>query len=99
MLSGSHKRSGLGGRQAAWLVPPVLIVSIAAIFPPGVQLPALSLLSLTGALVAVLLSAKGGTPRRLMLRDMAGLLAFLGFSAALVSDGADTLRLFDQSRG
>ena len=96
MLSGSRNRPRVGRHRAAWFVPPVLIGSVAAAFPPAAQLPAVSFLALGGAAVAVLLSKNGDAPWRSTLRDIAGLLAFLGFSAALVSDPADTLPLFDQ---
>jgi hypothetical protein len=77
-----------------WL-PIAVGLGAALLLPRSLVLPAMSLSLLTGAAIAFVLANAEPTGRRqgLPYRDLAGLFAALGYTAALLSDPAEVLPL------
>ena len=78
------------------LVGVLMVVLVARLTPSALALPALSLAALAGAAlfaaVSLLRNEPGGN--RVTCRDIAGMLALLGFSAAMLSEAEHVVTAF-----
>ena len=86
--------------DARWLAPslaaPALFLALNALLPGPLVLPAVSLILLVAGfgLAAANRLVPSPTPaRRAKRRDLAALLVFIGFAAAILTDGGDALRV------
>ena len=96
-VSPQSRRPGTGHEHLILQALPVAVGLGAALFlPRSLVLPAMSLSLLASAAIALVLAKAEATgqPHGLLLyRDLAGLFASLGYSAALLSDPAEVLPL------
>lgn len=86
--------------DSRWLGPslaaPALFLALTALLPGPLVLPAVSLVLLLAGfgLAAVNRLAPAALPvRHAKRRDLAAVLVFIGFAAAILTDGADALRV------
>jgi hypothetical protein len=97
-ISWANRRPPRGHGHPAWQWLPVAGALLAAmLLPRPLVLVALSLSLLAGAVLALLLSWRNppGSAWALACRDLAGLLTFLGYCAALLSDPGEVLPLLE----
>jgi hypothetical protein len=95
-VSPQSRPPGRGHEHLILQALPVAVGLGAALFlPRSLVLPAMSLSLLASAAIALVLAKAEATgqPHGLLYRDLAGLFASLGYSAALLSDPAEVLPL------
>jgi hypothetical protein len=100
--SGGHRRQSTGVAAERGLLGATLLVAlvfslVTGVLPAELVLPAVSIIVLVSGLLlgaGMLLIGRQRAPLNDGLLDIAGVLVFFGFAAAIVCDKTEALRLF-----